>query len=172
MSYQFKVGDRVIPSEEYKASLYYGKGIIGTITVIDFGSRDPITVRWDDGITYNCYRSYQLAHVNEPIVLNGHPRFYELTKKMNNTHSSKNHDYAKGGDALGNFKRVSAIKRLYPNMDWSSPVGVCLGYLLKQLDCGVWMVSEGYEPGVENFEARMVDVSNYSLISIINKEEE
>jgi len=104
--------------------------------------------------------------------MNGHPGFYELTKKMNSTHSAKNHDYAKGGDALGNFKRVSAIKRLYPNMDWSSPVGVCLGYLLKQLDCGMWMVSEGYEPEVENYKARMIDVAVYSLISIILNEEE
>ena len=170
MKYEFKVGDTVIPSEEYKASLYYDTGILGKIIRIDNGGYAPIEVRWADGEVWKSYMPNQLT----PVVnseLHGHPRFYELTKKMDTTHDAKNHDYAKGGDALGNFKRVSAIKKLYPNMDWASPVGVTLSYLLKQLDCAMWMASEGYEPEVENFEARMIDVANYSLISVVNKEE-
>ena len=104
--------------------------------------------------------------------MHGHPRFYELTAEMNALSDSKNQDYTNGGDTNGNFKRVSAIKKLYPDMDWSSPVGVCLGYMLKQLDCALLMQAQGYEPKVENFKARMIDVANYSLKAIENKEEE
>jgi hypothetical protein len=171
---KFKVGDRVIPSTEYSASIYYGKGILGTIIAIDrFDAWNPIAVKWDDGVTWTCYTPNELTLISvETPELHGHPRFYELTKKMDTTHSAKNKEYTQGGSPTGNFDRTSAIKRLYEGLDWASPVGGCIDYMLKQLDCALWMLAQGYEPEVENYEARMIDVANYSLLSIVKKEEE
>jgi len=72
-------------------------------------------------------------------------------------YEQKNADYAKVGDKHGNFLRVSAIKRIWPNMDWSSPVGTAISYGLKQFDAAMQMISEGYEGGVENKDTRLRD---------------
>ena len=106
------------------------------------------------------------------MIQHGHPRFYELMAQATDMHGSKNKDYATGGDALGNFKRVSAIKRIYPKADWASPTGVAIGYMLKQLDAALNMWSQGYEGEIEGFAKRMLDVTVYSPLIIINKEEE
>jgi len=103
---------------------------------------------------------------------NGHPQFYDLTKEMEETYSAKNKDYAQGGDPMGNFKRVSAIKKLYPNMDWASPIGVNLGYMLKQLDAAFWMLSQGYEGEVEDIDTRLADIPVYVQIARIQHREE
>lgn len=103
----------------------------------------------------------------ESLNYHGHPLFYQLTEQEIQLHSSKNKDYAQGGDPLGNFKRVSAIKRLYPGLPWDSPVGVCLGYMLKQLDAAFWMLAKGYEGEVENIDSRLVDVHVYAKIARI-----
>lgn len=95
----------------------------------------------------------------------GHPDFYKLTQQELELHSRKNKDYAQGGDPLGNFKRVSVIKKLYPGLPWDSPVGVALGYMLKQLDAAFWMLSQGYEGEVENVDSRLTDVHVYVKIA-------
>lgn len=101
----------------------------------------------------------------------GHPLFIKLTEEELELHSTKNKDYAQGGNPLGNFNRVSAIKRLYPGMDWSSPVGVCLGYMLKQQDAGFWMLAQGYEGEVEDVDTRFRDVHIYmKLARILHRE--
>jgi len=101
----------------------------------------------------------------------GHPMFYELTEKEVRLHSDKNKDYAQGGDPLGNFNRVSAIKKLYPGLKWDGPTGVCLGYMLKQLDAALWMLANGYEGDVENIDSRLTDVHVYAkLARILHKE--
>lgn len=97
----------------------------------------------------------------------GHPDFYKLTEDEVKLHSEKNKDYAQGGDPLGNFKRVSAIKKLYPGLPWDSPVGVALGYMLKQLDASFWMLSQGYEGAVENIDSRLADVHVYAKLARI-----
>ena len=97
----------------------------------------------------------------------GHPLFQELTEQELELHSAKNKDYAQGGDPLGNFKRVSAIKRLYPGLPWDSPTGVALGYMLKQLDAAFWMLSQGYEGEVEGVDARLTDVHVYAKLARI-----
>ena len=97
----------------------------------------------------------------------GHPRFYEMTKEEEELHSAKNKDYAQGGDPLGNFKRVSAIKRLYLGLPWDSPVGVALGYMFKQLDAGLWMLAQKYEGEVETIDTRFTDVHVYAKIARI-----
>ena len=101
----------------------------------------------------------------------GHPEFYNLTQQEIALHSAKNKDYAQGGDPLGNFKRVSDIKSLYPGLKWDSPTGVALGYMLKQLDAAFWMLAQGYEGKVEDFDKRMTDVHVYAkLARILYKE--
>ena len=101
----------------------------------------------------------------------GHPDFYKLTQDEIELHSAKNKDYTQGGDPLGNFKRVSAIKRLYPGLEWDSPTGVCLGYMFKQLDAALWMLAHRYEGNVENVDTRLRDVHVYAKIArILHKE--
>lgn len=97
----------------------------------------------------------------------GHPDYLRLTKEELDHHSRKNRDYARGGDPLGNFERVSAIKKLYPRMDWSTPLGTCIDYSLKQLDAALWQLSEHFEATVENFEERAKDVYVYWKIAVI-----
>ena len=102
----------------------------------------------------------------------GHPLFYELTLEELELHSSKNRDYARGGNPLGNFYRVSAIKSLYPGLKWDSPTGVALGYMLKQLDAAFWMLAQGYEGQVENIDSRLTDVHVYAkLARILHRED-
>lgn len=102
----------------------------------------------------------------------GHPDFYKLTEDEIKLHSEKNSDYARGGDPLGNFNRVSAIKCLYPGLPWDSPAGVALGYMLKQLDAAFWMLAKGYEGSVENIDARLRDVHVYvKLARILHAQE-
>jgi len=103
--------------------------------------------------------------------LSGHPVFYELTMDEMQLHSNKNRDYAQGGDPLGNFNRVSQIKRLYPNLDWASPVGVCIGYMLKQFDAALWMLNQGYEGEVEDIDTRLRDCHVYlKIVRILHRE--
>lgn len=98
----------------------------------------------------------------------GHPMFYKLTEEEKELHSVKNYDYAAGGHPLGNFTRVSTIKRLYPNMDWASPEGVAATYLLKQLDAAFWLMSGGHKAKVEGPITRWRDISVYSKIIMIH----
>ena len=102
---------------------------------------------------------------------NGHPDFIPKLLRLVELHSSKNKGYAFGGEPLGNFYRVSIIKKLYPNMDWATPVGVCLGYSLKQLDCALWQLSQGYEDSGEPFSKRADDVVVYWVLAQILYEE-
>jgi len=72
-------------------------------------------------------------------------------------YEKKNADYARVGDIHGNFLRVSQIKRIWPNMDWSSPVGTAISYGLKQFDAAMQMISEEYEGDVEGKDKRLRD---------------
>lgn len=105
-------------------------------------------------------------------IQHGHPKFYKLLTQEAELHSIKNKGYAQGGDPLGNFKRVSAIMKLYPNMDWSNPEGVALVYKLKQMDCAFWQLSQGYEDELEGFGKRLQDDSVYDKLATILHEEE
>ena len=99
----------------------------------------------------------------------GHPLFYEMVEEMAELHSAKSKDYARGGDPLGNFKRVSDVLKVW-GFD-IPPELVGLIYMLKQLDCAMWMQSQGYEGGVEGFDKRMGDVGVYApLIRILKSE--
>lgn len=102
----------------------------------------------------------------------GHPRFYEILDDLTKLHSEKNHDYAAGGKATGNFDRVAKILSQYPKLDLSSPTVVSLVYLLKQLDATLWMLSNKHTAKVEGVIGRLQDVMCYSGLSMILYEEE
>lgn len=101
----------------------------------------------------------------------GHPRFYELLLEEGQLHSDKNHDYATGGDPLGNFKRRASIYALYPGLDLSDPAIVSIIDLMKQLDAYLWMASNKHKAKVEGKGGRMCDVSVYANINVILEEE-
>ncbi len=103
----------------------------------------------------------KLEEICRKLFPHGHPDFIPTTLAEMQLHSDKNFDYAAGGDPLGNFERVSQIKKLYPDFDWASPVGVAIGYALKQVDAALWMMGQGNEGKVEGVEARFGDVSVY-----------
>lgn len=102
----------------------------------------------------------------------GHPYFYELTEAIQILHENKNRDYAIGGHPLGNFQRVSAILQTYPHMDWSTPEGVAVVYMLKQIDAYLWMKSQGHQSTTgEGIMPRLKDVMIYAgILSCIEKE--
>ena len=98
------------------------------------------------------------------IYKGGHPDYIDETFDELELYSKKNADYAKGGDPFGNFKRVGAILSLYPNLKPSNPVVVCIIYLLKQLDCILWMLSMEYDGNVEGKQERFTDIYIYAKI--------
>lgn len=102
----------------------------------------------------------------------GHPMFTELTLDELRLHSDKNYDYAHGGDPLGNFKRVSRIKQIYPNIDWTTPAAQAIDYSLKQIDAVLYQLDKGYEGQVEGIDSRAADVHVYwKIFRILLKEQ-
>lgn len=101
----------------------------------------------------------------------GHPEFYKLLDEIGELHNCKNYDYADGGEQgpLGNFRRISAIKRLYPESTvWTTPTGVAITYALKQLDAALILLTTGKTSKTgEGLNERLRDIAIYSLLSII-----
>lgn len=103
----------------------------------------------------------------------GHPKFLDLILDEIRLHSDKNHDFAKGGNPLGNFNRVGAILDLYPGLGPGDPVVVAVSFMLKQLDASLWMLSQGYTAKVEGHTERWRDIAIYAkIISILIEEDE
>ena len=103
-------------------------------------------------------------------VHKGHPRFYEIIREMADLHDRKNEEYTKGskGGPLSNFARTSTIMQLYPGMDWDSPFGVALCYMLKQLDSALIMRSTKRDSIVgEPIKSRLRDVQVYTILAEI-----
>ena len=96
----------------------------------------------------------------------GHPDFNKLTVEEMELHSVKNQDYTKGGDPLGNFRRVAAILLLYGDIV-PYPAMVAIVYALKQLDAALWMMTHDYEGAVESVDTRLRDVSVYMKLARI-----
>jgi len=96
----------------------------------------------------------------------GHPEFIPILLDKMQLHSDKNHDYARGGNPLGNFERVSKILELYPNLPLNHPVVIMLVYMLKQFDSVFWGLSQRIEHKVEGFIPRLGDILVYSGIAI------
>ena len=115
---------------------------------------------------------------NQPKVISidttnfhGHPDYLTLTVDELELHSMKNRDYARVGDPLGNFHRVSASMTAlgFP----ISPTMVALLYAHKQLDAAIQMIVHGYEGEVEGVDKRLRDAHVYPKIArILYKEEQ
>ena len=103
----------------------------------------------------------------------GHQDFIPALLDMMQLHSDKNHDYAGSGPPLGNFDRVAAMLKMYPNFPYDTPAGVAVIYMLKQLDAALWIMSQKIEASVEGVPARFGDIAVYSkLIPILLQETE
>jgi hypothetical protein len=98
------------------------------------------------------------------VFPHGHEDFLPTTIAEMELHSVKNHDYAKGGDSLGNFNRVAAILALYPGLDLSDRRVVALAYALKQLDAVLWGLCKKIAHKVEGINERLGDISIYAKI--------
>jgi hypothetical protein len=92
----------------------------------------------------------------------GHTRFVTTLLEQMKLHSDKNHDYARGGDPLGNFVRVSSMLKLWPNFPYNTPEGVAFIYALKQLDAEAWTMCQGGECKVEGLSGRTDDQAVYA----------
>jgi len=101
----------------------------------------------------------------------GHPKFLPITVREIQLHSDKNHDYAAGGDPMGNFARVAAILKLYPHLALDDRRVVALVYALKQLDAVLWGMSADIAHKVEGANARLQDISVYcKLVMCMNED--
>lgn len=96
----------------------------------------------------------------------GHAEFLNVLLEKAQLHSDKNHDYAQGGDPLGNFRRVANILAQYPGLPLKDPVAVMLLYSLKQLDAVLWGLAKGIEHKIEGPIERLGDILVYAGIAI------
>ena len=130
-----------------------------------------------NSMTYEADPRYKLLAMEptaNPINQGGHPRFYEILKEMSALHNRKNSDYTKGlsQGPLGNFIRLSDIKKLYPGFDWVSPFGTAIDYLLKQFDAMMILkATTNTSQTGEPVSARLRDIQIYAVIAEIIDEE-
>ncbi len=101
-----------------------------------------------------------------------HPGYVDLTLKELKLCVAKGHDFNKGGNSLGSFYRVSAIKKLYPGFDWDSPFGTAIDYKLKQFDAMMHMRAQKTEAKVETIPVRLMDMIVYDKLAILLYEDE
>lgn len=93
----------------------------------------------------------------------GHPRFFELTKEMEDIHERKNQNYATTENPLSNLKDVSELG-----------IDPFLGCLVRMADkwSRLKQLATG-KPDVvgESIEDTLKDLANYCLLAIILWEE-
>jgi len=102
---------------------------------------------------------YDTEKQKEKSALNGHPGFYELLKTMADIHSRKNVNYAKASDALSNFRMSNELG-----------INPFKGCLIRMSDkwSRICQLSKGVPDLVgESLEDTLVDLANYSIISIL-----
>jgi len=100
----------------------------------------------------------------------GHEKYIPILLDLMELHSIKNHDYAAGGSALGNFERVAKFFSLYPNLKLSDPFVVTMAYMMKQLDAALWLKNAGHTAKVQGIGERMDDIIVYATIGKIIEE--
>jgi hypothetical protein len=102
----------------------------------------------------------------------GHPKFYSILNEMAKLHDAKNSDYATKEDPLGNFKRVGELAKKYKLVtEGKESVKIAVIYMMKQLDACLKLLGNNQEGKVEGFNTRMMDISVYSILTIILYEE-
>lgn len=115
--------------------------------------------------------NYHIVEDLREVYPHGHKEFLPVTVSEIELHNVKNHDYAAGGDPLGNFNRVSTILGLYPDLDLSDRRVVALVYALKQVDAVLWGLAKRITHKVEGLNERLQDISVYAkLVICMNKE--
>jgi hypothetical protein len=92
----------------------------------------------------------------------GHPGFIPTLTAQMKLHSDKNHDYARGGNPLGNFARVAGMLKQWPGFPYDTPEGVAFIYALKQLDAEAWTMCQGGACKVEGLDGRTDDQAVYA----------
>lgn len=102
----------------------------------------------------------------------GHPLYIPIVVEQVALHSNKNHDYARGGDPLGNFTRVANMLKQWPNFPYNTPEGVAFIYALKQLDAEAWTMCQGGECKVEGLNGRTDDQAIYANLRRCMREED
>jgi hypothetical protein len=115
-------------------------------------------------------QSVEITRWLRDLFPHGHKDYISMAIREMELHSKKNFDYASGGDALGNFKRVANILSNYPGLKTTGPqepAVVALTYALKQLDQVLWSLSRGWAGEVEGMEDRLMDISVYAKLAII-----
>lgn len=123
----------------------------------------------NDGISKqnpSIFRSLQYLYPH------GHADFNQMCIGEMELHSRKNHDYARGGEPMGNFHRVANLLSMYPGLRLGDPAVVALVYAMKQVDATLWMLSNDYDGAVEGIASRLGDVSVYAKLAIILYKEE
>jgi len=119
---------------------------------------------------------YDFSSITEDLKKlfpHGHPDFIKFQIDKMKLHSDKNHDYASGGDPMGNFNREAVIFSLYPKFKMDSPVGVALSLMVKQFDAAMWMYSNELDSKTgEGLPKRLDDMSVYCDLAKINHIEE
>lgn len=106
----------------------------------------------------------QLFHALRQVFPNGHPEFLAQTVAEMELHSVKNHDYASGGTALGNFDRVATLLAQYPGLNLGDRRVYALVLALKQVDAVLWGLCQNIEHKVEGLNSRLDDISVYAKI--------
>lgn len=109
--------------------------------------------------------AYNIATILRESFPHGHLKFIPLCLEEIELHSAKNADYARGGDPLGNFKRVSLMLQ-----EWGlklPPSVVAWIDLLKQVDAVGNMLCQGYEGEVEGVAQKLKDISVYAKLAMI-----
>ena len=109
----------------------------------------------------------------DSLAPHGHPDFNDIVLSLVKLHSDKNHDYARGGDPLGNFKRAADILGKYWHV-FATPEGpaiLALMYSIKQVDAVLWSLSQGGENVCEGIDGKLRDMAVYSLLALIMVEE-
>jgi hypothetical protein len=101
---------------------------------------------------------------------NGHEKYIPILLDLMELHSIKNHDYAAGGNPLGNFDRVAHFFESYPNLKLSDSFVVALCYMMKQLDAALWLKNNGHAAKVQGIGERMDDIIVYATIAKIIEE--
>lgn len=127
--------------------------------------KDSLNVNVQPGAIFSGFEDQQMTYTK-----GGHPMFYRIIEELSQLHERKNTDYADGmkEGPLGNFHRTAAIQALYPSMNWASPFGVAIAYMLKQLDAALVLKSTRRESVAgEPVNDRMKDVAVYAILTMI-----
>ena len=62
---------------------------------------------------------------------------------------------------------------MYPGIDWASPFGVCIAFMLKQFDAGLTLKSQNRASVTgEPVVARLTDIAVYTVLGMILDEAE